>query len=517
MAVDTTSVLDALTPPEGVILPPKNVRDVVEKTAGYVARNGAQFEDKMKTQHNKDSKLAFLYPEDAYGPYYQWRLTEIRAGRGNQISAGRENEVVQKGGETGVSGKGKVRVEPDKPEDWRFSARMPNISATDLEIVKLTALFAAKNGRNWITALSQREAGNYQFDFLRPQHSLYNFFSRLIDQYTELLLPPSHPSTTARTTELEANVANRFRVLERARKRAEWVKFQEVQKEREVEETEMEKVAYAQIDWHDFVVVETVVFDERDEGAELPAPTTKNDLMSASLEQKAAMSIAPSRRIEEAMPTFDDYNQFYGAQQPQQPQQQMPPPPQQPQYQPTPPQPQPTWQPPPGADDDLGRMAEVRADRERARAAQEAARTAPNAANVRVRDGYVPRTQARKGALPANHSICPNCQQPIHNDEIAQHMKIEMLDPQWREQSKINQHRSSTTNLSTQSVAENLKRLASQRSDVFDPVTGQSVDEAELARRAAVQQGQNGVGEGQGPPTWDVQEQIRGLHQRYKG
>ncbi|TKA65322.1 hypothetical protein B0A55_11499 [Friedmanniomyces simplex] len=542
MAVDTTpSILDDITTtaPPGTILPPKNVREIVEKTAGYVGRNGPTFEDRLRTSNSRDGRLSFLYAEDAYHAYYQWRLSEIKAGRGNVISAGREGEQGQ--AQTGVSGKGREeRKGPDKPEDFVFSARMPNISAQDLEIVKLTALFAAKNGRSWMTALSQREAGNFQFDFLRPQHSLYQFFSRLVDQYTDLLQGDSVDGgrpQKKRITELEANVSNRFRLLERAKKRAEWVKWQEAQKVEKEEQDEKEKVAYAQIDWHDFVVVETVVFDERDEQAELPAPTTKNDLQSASLEQKAAMSIAPNRRIEEAMPTFDDYNTFYGNEQPQQ----MPPP-----QQSYTPQPAATaWRPPPGQDDDAGRLAEVRADRDRARAAQEAARHAPPPVKVRDTATFTSRAQKGKGALPPNTSICPNCHQPIPNNEMERHMKIELLDPQWRDQNRINQHRSSTTNLSTQDVANNLKRLASQRSDVFDPVTGMSVDvdEAEAVRRRkaelggydgvsgvpsqaalggmGMQAGMEGVQpQGQGPQggqSRDVQEQIRQLHQRYKG
>jgi len=316
-AADTGSVLDEASAkaPPGTVLPPRSIREIVEKTAGYVARNGMAFEEKLRQTQANNPKMTFLFPEDAYQAYYRWRLNEIKAGRGNAISAGRENEQ-----QTGVSGKGREeRKGPEKPEDFQFSARMPNISAQDLEVVKLTALFVAKNGRSWMTALSQREAGNFQFDFLRPQHSLYQFFSRLVDQYTDLLTGDSVDEgrpQKKRIAELERNVDNRFHVLERAKKRAEWVKYQEAQKVAKEEQDEKERITYAQIDWHDFVVVETVVFDERDENAELPAPTTLNDLQSASLEQKAAMSIAPNRRIEEAMPTFGDYDQFYGTQQP---------------------------------------------------------------------------------------------------------------------------------------------------------------------------------------------------------
>lgn len=130
-----------------------------------------------------------------------------------------------------------------EPPAFHFSARMPNINAQDLEAVKLTALFVAKNGRSFMTALSQRETRNYQFDFLRPQHSLYQFFSRLVDQYTELLQANSvdgGKAERARIEELQSNAKDRFHVLGRAKQRAEWVRFQEEQKHKKEEAAEKE-------------------------------------------------------------------------------------------------------------------------------------------------------------------------------------------------------------------------------------------------------------------------------------
>ena len=139
-----------------------------------------------------------------------------------------------------------------------------------------------------MTALSQRETRNYQFDFLRPQHSLYQFFTRLVDQYSELLQSggiEGSKAEKARLQELELNVKDKYHMLSRAKQRAEWVKFIEKQKQAKKEEEQQEHVAYAQIDWHDFVVVETVLFTEADDQADLPPPTSLNDLPSASLEQ----------------------------------------------------------------------------------------------------------------------------------------------------------------------------------------------------------------------------------------
>jgi splicing factor 3A subunit 1 len=506
------AVLDEVSSkaPPGTVLPPKHIRGQMETIAGYIVRNGSAFEERLRNDPTKATKMSFLFPEDAYHPYYQWRLAEIKAGRGTTVSAGRKEGDASGGTGAGFQGR-EERKGPEKPEDFAFSARMPNISAQDLEVVKLTALFVAKNGRSWMTALSQKEAGNFQFDFLRPQHSLYQFFSRLVDQYTDLITGDSVDGgrpQKKRIVDLEANVADRFRILERAKKRGEWAKYQEAQKVQQEEAEEKEKIAYAQIDWHDFVVVETVVFDEDDEHRELPAPTTLNDIQSLSLEQKGAISVGANMRLEEAIPDFDDiYNQApvqpAPSKSPAVAQPQMPPP--QSPYTPTPPS-----QPPSTA------ANSVETDRARARLAQESAKpsTAPA---VKIRHNYIPAAQARNSST-AGKSICPNCHQLIANDEMEQHMRIEMLNPDWRDQYRISQERSSMTNLSTADVAANLKRLASQRSDVFEEEARKRVEVGDARGQPApvpvpVVQPAAGAGDGTGEGK-DVQEQIRLIHER---
>ncbi|KAL8945971.1 MAG: hypothetical protein Q9222_007570 [Ikaeria aurantiellina] len=504
-------------PPAGVVLPPRDIRAIVEKTAGYVARNGAVFEDRIREKEKHNPKFSFLSANDAYNPFYAWRLNEVREGRGTAVSAGRVGETVE-------------APEPEKPKgpaappDFHFSARMPNISAQDLDVVRLTALFVAKNGRSFMTTLSQKETRNYQFDFLRPQHSLYQFFSRLVDQYTLLLQASSTEGMKAqkvRVQELEKNINNRFNILEAAKVRAAWVKYQEEQKQKKEEEAEKEKLEYAQIDWHDFVVVETVLFEEADDQADLPPPPSLNDLQSASLEQKAAMSLQPhDRRIEEAMPTDPDYGLFYNQQHQQH---EMPPPSATPSYLtydiPSPMDYQSTQPLVVSAreDEEDSAIAERAEARERAQAAQSAAKGSASQP-MRIRNDYVPRAQAKR--QNAAMAVCPNCNHQIPYEELEQHMRIELLDPRWKEQRLKSDLRQSTTNLSTSDVAANLKRLASQRSDVFDGVTGQLViSEEEAARRkkaALNYDGQLEKGkEMERRQGMNIDEQIRQIHQKF--
>ena len=551
------TTLDEVTkPPAGVVLPPKDIRAIVEKTAGYVARNGTVFEDRIREKEKHNPKFSFLSANDAYSAFYLWRLNEVREGRGTAVSAGRVGEVVVQAEPAKLNG-------PAPPPELRFSARMPNINAQDLEVVKLTALFVAKNGRSFMTALSQKESRNYQFDFLRPQHSLYQFFSRLVDQYMELLQAATVDGGKAQKTriqELQHNTDDRYHVLGRARQRAKWVKFQEQQKQKKVEEEEKERLEYAQIDWHDFVVVETVLFNDADDQAELPPPASLNDLQTASLEQKAAMSLQPhNMRIEEAMPTDEDV--YYNPYTHQQHQYTMPPPTvlsynsydPQPSYSTEYSQPPPSH--PPGNEDETRAIAERTQARERAQAAQSAAKGAVGQP-MRIRNDYVPRAQAKRQS--AATALCPNCKQQILVDEMEQHMKsmfdpcsphtannylvlvprnlptwhgssltlllVELLDPRWKEQRMKSDARQATTNLSTSDVAANLKRLASQRSDVFDGVTGQPVvseEEAARRKRAALDSydGQSGPDQSgrAGREAMNIEEQIRQIHQKFKG
>lgn len=77
-------------------------------------------------------------------------------------------------------------IPKEPPPEFEFMADPPSISAFDLDVVKLTAQFVARNGRQFLTQLMQKEQRNYQFDFLRPQHSLFHYFTKLVEQYTKV-------------------------------------------------------------------------------------------------------------------------------------------------------------------------------------------------------------------------------------------------------------------------------------------------------------------------------------------
>lgn len=165
----------------------------------------------------------------------------------------------------------------------------------------MTAQFVARNGRQFLTNLMNREQRNYQFDFLRPQHSLFQYFTKLLEQYTKILIPPKDLMARLKT-ESSGGRESSNTILEQIKYRANWQRHQEAQKKREEEKVERERgthisnaeyllnlnfrankclpifaVAYAQIDWHDFVVVETVDYQPFETG-NFPPPTTATEV-----------------------------------------------------------------------------------------------------------------------------------------------------------------------------------------------------------------------------------------------
>ncbi|KAE8748975.1 hypothetical protein FOCC_FOCC004381 [Frankliniella occidentalis] len=272
------------------VQPTPAVVDIVDKTASFVARNGPEFEARIRDNEQGNPKFNFLNFGDPYHAYYQHKVKDIREGKG-QDQSGTVPPGTAPPSKTVASVKEKQQellksaieqpfIPKDPPPELEFVADPPSISALDLDIVKLTAQFVALNGRTFLTNLMNREQRNFQFDFLRPQHSLFQYFTKLLEQYTKVLIPPKDMMFR-----LKDECSTTGHILEQVKYRSEWIKYQEAQKRREEEELEKERVAYAQIDWHDFVVVETVDYQPMEVG-NFPPPTTPDEVGARMLMQE---------------------------------------------------------------------------------------------------------------------------------------------------------------------------------------------------------------------------------------
>ncbi|KAL7089775.1 hypothetical protein ACP275_13G203500 [Erythranthe tilingii] len=274
----------------GIIYPPPDIRNIVDKTTQFVAKNGPEFEKRIIISNDGNAKFNFLRSSDPYHAYYQHRLAEARAQ--NQSSSQQQpGEPVPDSALTAATADTSdasdkpdpaaqfrpVRKVLEPPETEQYTVRLPEgITGEELDMIKLTAQFVARNGKSFLTGLTSRESTNPQFHFLRPTHSMFMFFTSLADAYSKVLMPPK-----GLTDKLRNSVADLTTVLERCLHRLEWERSQEQARQKAEDEIEQEMMQMAMIDWHDFVVVETIDFAD-DEDEDLPPPMTLDEVIRRS-------------------------------------------------------------------------------------------------------------------------------------------------------------------------------------------------------------------------------------------
>ncbi|ONK74005.1 uncharacterized protein A4U43_C03F1810 [Asparagus officinalis] len=297
----------------GIIHPPPDIRVIIEKTATFVAKNGPEFERRIMAHNAGNAKFNFLNPSDPYHAYYQHRVSEFKTqlqssaqlpdslqeqqppsdpGDAMRVDSSEAPAVTDEKSKTDPASQ--FLVQPKKvlepPEAEQYTVRLPEgITGEEVDIIKLTAQFVARNGKNFLQALTAREGNNPQFYFLKPTHSMFTFFTTLADAYSKVLMPPQ-----GLTDKLRNGVQDMTVVLERCLHRLEWERSQEQARLKAEDEIEQERMQMAMIDWHDFVVVETIEFaDEEDE--ELPVPMSLEEVIRRSkvsaLEEEEGMEV----------------------------------------------------------------------------------------------------------------------------------------------------------------------------------------------------------------------------------
>ncbi|XP_031426009.1 splicing factor 3A subunit 1 [Clupea harengus] len=463
----------ATKPIVGIIYPPPEVRNIVDKTASFVARNGPEFEARIRQNEINNPKFNFLNPNDPYHAYYRHKVNEFKEGKALEPSAAvpkvMQQQALQQSSQqlpqkvqAQVIQETVVPKEP--PPEFEFIADPPSISAFDLDVVKLTAQFVARNGRQFLTQLMQKEQRNYQFDFLRPQHSLFNYFTKLVEQYTKVLIPPK-----GLLIKLKKEAENPRDVMDQVRYRVEWAKFQERERKKEEEEREKERVAYAQIDWHDFVVVETVDFQPNEQG-NFPPPTTPEELGARLLIQERYEKYGESEEVEMEVESEDDDDEREDREEGHSAQ-----PDQDTQLQDM----------DEGSDDDEdGMKAPLPPDNPMPPPLP------PTPDQVIIRKDYDPKASKPQPSVvaPDEYLISPITGEKIQASKMQEHMRIGLLDPRWLEQrdrSLRERQVEDEVYAPGLDIESSLKQLAERRTDIFgveETAIGKKIGEEEIQK-----------------------------------
>lgn len=67
--------------PQAIVIPPQETQVIVDKMASYVAKNGIDFENIVKSKG--DPRFVFLDPTHVFYPYYKYKLNEFGGGEPN--------------------------------------------------------------------------------------------------------------------------------------------------------------------------------------------------------------------------------------------------------------------------------------------------------------------------------------------------------------------------------------------------------------------------------------------------
>jgi len=176
-----------------------------------------------------------------------------------------------------------------------------SVTVVQIETIQLVAQFLAMSGIsdvNFLQQLTHREWNNPMFAFCQPRHGHFAYFSALVDAYRRILgmWKDAKEGKEDEVKELANNVA---KCLEVAAYRAEYDRDMAEQRKQQ-EEGPMS----ALIDWHDFVVVETIDFapDEVVEISMLPPPPPPPPTEQAP----AAVAAAKSDEMEESSEEEDE-------------------------------------------------------------------------------------------------------------------------------------------------------------------------------------------------------------------
>lgn len=165
--------------------------------------------------------------------------------------------------------------------DWAIDH--PSVSSFDLDIIKLSAQFAARNGGSFQVGLWNRESKNPQFSFLQPVHPYHQYYLRLVEDYKKALLPEESIFKYIK----ENNVKNK--IISSLMKKAEDEKKRIKEEEERRKEKEKENAILSSIDWYDFIVVEKIDFD------------IENDILPKPIKQSQVMDLYVAIKEDEIM------------------------------------------------------------------------------------------------------------------------------------------------------------------------------------------------------------------------
>ena len=238
-----------------LIIPPLEIRPVVEKTAEYVSKNGSQFEEIIYNNEKNNPQFSFLKLNDPYRAYYDKKVIEFTK---NLSIIPTENPKTEPSFQKELLDE---KVENAKSEvfeenlNFKFAYMSPSMTILESEIIKLTAFYVSLKGEEFLEKITRKESQNPKFAFLKTTNPSFLYFTNLVESYLEIrdFEKPQFERFLRNTESLHS-------IINRCAKRREFEKQEIIEKRQMVQETN--KLEDTQgFDWNNFTIVETVDLD----------------------------------------------------------------------------------------------------------------------------------------------------------------------------------------------------------------------------------------------------------------
>ncbi|EGG13769.1 ubiquitin domain-containing protein [Cavenderia fasciculata] len=449
--------------------PPTDIKNIIKKTVEFYVKLGDSFIEKIREREKNNEKFNFLKLGDQYHQYYiNVRETELQKQPAKPAAKPAAKPTASTSSPTESS---ETTVQPSatptttssstsssssssipaellappppppapvqepspppevikeiyEPEPLLYILDTPEeVNAVDLDTIRLTAQYVAVNGESFSQGLALREIRNTQFDFLKPTHHLHSWYRALVESYAAIVYAPKN------ICEVMAKVDFRDKqtIVERSINRFEWNQKEQVAAKKAEEEADQERTMFASIDWHDFVVVDTIDFTNEDLEL-LPSPKTFEELLKISEESLADDNGEGDGEMDVDM-DMEDVDMDGGDKEPEAP-------------------------------------------------------TARPKLKV-VKDYTKAKTVAAAGSEPKRITQpCPMCGQDIPLDEMQEHMRIELLNRRDRPKNPVAS--GSSTVLHDDEISRNLQSFANRRTDIFgdqEVAIGSAVKEEEKVEK----------------------------------
>jgi splicing factor 3A subunit 1 len=398
---------------EDVIYPPPDIKSVIDKTAEFVAKVGDDFERKVTQQQAGQPKFAFLNVGNPYRKYYEMRIQQLREGKdlskplmpkALQDLKAVEEEKRKKREERKMIADGLVKEYPPPPPTV-FMLEHPYIAEIDREIITITAEFTARNGAKFLQGLSNREGSNPQFEFIRPEHYLHPYFQALVDSFTKILLLPAEEKA-----KIDEFLENRQAIIDRIQNRYHYMAQEEKRASDKQKLEEEKKEAMTRLDWYNFTIVGKVDFPE-DESVRLEVPIDRRT----------------GRRFIVGEPVPLSADLFLSSEQPQ---------------------------------------TEAQPEEEEIEMEMKEENPLPSIpTSVPIRTDYV---RSKKSESSETYLKSPITGEMIRESDFSEHMRVVLLDPQWKKQSEIvlKRAREEASALAVD-IGDNVAKFIKDRLDLF--------------------------------------------------